>query len=71
MAKINFEELRSVELMELYEPYLGDDYEDRNYYDEYGDPIKLKEGAPQIAQEAFLFSQEKSKEELEKGFIDD
>lgn len=71
MAKINFEELRSVEIVALFQKYLGDDYEDRNYYDKYGDPIKIKDGAPPTAHEAFEFWQKKCKEELEKGYIED
>ena len=71
MAKINFNELTSVEIFALFYPYLGDDCEDRNYYDKYGDPIKIKDGAPPTAHEAFEFWQKKCKEELEKGYIED
>ncbi len=66
MAKINFNELTSVEIFALFYPYLGDDCEDRNYYDKYGDPIKLKDEAPQIAQEAFMFFQKKDSRSLGK-----
>lgn len=71
MAKINFDELTSVEIFALFYPYLGDDCEDRNYYDEHDTPIKLKDEAPQIAQEAFMFFQKRTQEAWEKGYIED
>lgn len=70
MAQVEFDKMTEEELVSVFYDFLGEDYGDRNFYDDEENPTRLTTDATKEALAAFAFWQEKQKENSDKKIIE-